>query len=89
MDTTPTVRCTLARLMQEKSKRDGVTLTKYRLQKDTGLAAGTIQRYFEGKQGYYDSDTLGILCKYFQCQIGDLLEYVEEAPKPEDLNPLQ
>ena len=61
-------------------KLNGAELTSYKLKKmkDPIIAQATLTRLRHGTGGI-DSNTLNRLCKYFDCQPGDLMEY---APDP-------
>lgn len=50
--------------------------TTYRLRKDRLLSEGAIQSLREGK--YISFDNLDTLCKLLGCNVGDILDYVEE-----------
>lgn len=78
------IRCHLAQLMEQKSARDGRKLTKHRLHVETGIAPGTISEYYDGQRGQYDARVVSILCAYFGCTVGDLLEYVGDTSGQQD-----
>ncbi|MGO3752016.1 MAG: helix-turn-helix domain-containing protein [Peptoniphilaceae bacterium] len=48
-------------------------MNKTDLQKCVGITSRTIAKM--GKDENVNMDTLGKLCEYFQCDIGDILEY--------------
>lgn len=51
------------------------------VQRDTGLARNTIAGLYQETTTRIDLATLDALCKHYDCQVGDLLEYLkEEAP---------
>lgn len=60
----------------EKLKSAGLTSYQLRKMKDPIIAQYTLTRLKRG-QGGIDSNTLNRLCKYFDCQPGDLMEYVK------------
>lgn len=39
----------------------------------TGVAESTISQYMNDGVKYYDSDTLERLCKYYNCEPGDII----------------
>lgn len=47
------------------------------LEKETGLSRRTLAKIYNGEGGGIDYDTLDALCRYFNCSVGDLLEWVE------------
>lgn len=66
------IRCKLLQLMAGKGIRQISTLTE-----ETGINRKTLTFLVENKMKRYDADVLSRLCKYFGCQIDDILEYVE------------
>ncbi|KAF5034207.1 Cro/C1-type HTH DNA-binding domain protein [anaerobic digester metagenome] len=60
-------------------KLKSVELSSYRLKKmkDPIIAQATLTR-LKREEGGIDSNTLNRLCKYFDCQPGDLMEYVPD-----------
>ncbi len=63
----------------EKLKSAGISSYKLRKMKDPIIAQYTLTRLKKGVGGI-DNNTLNRLCKYFDCQPGDLMEYI---PDPE------
>lgn len=66
------IRCKLSALMGEN---------RYNIQdvyEKTGLSRGTISNLYHDKMQRIDYDTLGKLCKLFNCTVGDILEYYTE-----------
>ena len=63
------IRCKLSVLMGEK---------RYNIQdvyEKTGLSRGTISNLYHDKMQRIDYETLNKLCKLFNCNVGDLIEY--------------
>ena len=46
--------------------------------KKTGMSASTISNIYNEKIKRLDFDTLEKLCKLFNCQVSDLIEYIPE-----------
>ncbi|MDN6286359.1 MAG: helix-turn-helix transcriptional regulator [Corynebacterium casei] len=66
------IRCHLARLMGEhKMKIVDVA-------RETGLNRNTVTLLYKETAQRIDLDALAKLCQLFQCEVGDLLEYVLE-----------
>jgi putative transcriptional regulator len=66
------IRTKLAELMgQHKVKSFTV------IEKETGISRRTIAKIYNGEGGGIDYDTLDALCRFFNCDVGDLLEYKE------------
>lgn len=52
--------------------------TMTELSAKTGLDKNTISNWYNQKLKRYSTDTLNTLCNFFNCQVGDLLIYVQE-----------
>jgi len=66
------IYCRLSTLMGEK---------RYKIQdvfEQTGLSRATISNLYHDRMQRIDYETLGKLCKLFDCAVGDILEYVNE-----------
>ena len=79
------VRSNLAQLIDQKSKRDGIQLSQYRLSQETGVSLNAIKRYLRGVPGYFDKNVVAALCEYFQCQVGDLLSVEEKGAAAQNI----
>lgn len=66
----PIVYNKLLTLMKEKG------VTSYTVKKDNIIGQASYKKIKEG--GDIDTRTISKLCKYFDCQPGDILEYVPE-----------
>jgi len=74
--------CKLRRLRFEKEEATGQKLTYERLTEETGLAPSTLSRLLKpGAIDRIDGNTLDALCRYFNCGVGDLLEYQPDGTK--------
>ena len=60
--------CRLAVLMAEKDPQ----LSQRRLAEETGLSPTTVHRLFTNNFGRVDTNTIEVLCNYFDKDIGDL-----------------
>lgn len=66
------IKCHLSRLMGEhKLKIADVA-------RETGINRGTITRLYQETAVRVELEVIEKLCELFGCQVGDLLEYVEE-----------
>ena len=45
----------------------------------TGLARSTIANLYHDKTQRIDYDTMDKLCKLFECNVGDLIEYYDQV----------
>lgn len=70
--------CRLAVLMAEKDPQ----LSQRQLARDTNLDITTINRLFTNNFGRVDTNTVEILCDYFQREVGDLFEVREPENIP-------
>ena len=68
----------------EKEEREGRKLTYEVLESETGLAPTTLARLLKHGERVdrIDGKTLDVLCRYFGCNVGELLNYVPEADAP-------
>ena len=60
--------CRLAVLMAEKDPQ----LSQRQLAQETGLSPTTVHKLFTNKFGRVDTNTIEVLCSYFDKDIGDL-----------------
>lgn len=67
------IKCHLSRLMGERK------LKISEVARDTGINRGTLTRLYHETAERIELDALNVLCKYFQCELGDLLEFVPDA----------
>ena len=73
------IKIHLSRLLGEHKKRIAD------LQRDTGLARNTLAGLYRDDVARIDRNTLNLLCAYFNCGVGDLIEWVPDAPQPDKL----
>ena len=78
------IRSRLKRLRLDKEEREGRKLSYQVISKETGLSQGVLVRLMNSNFERVETPTLNALCHYFACGIGDLLEYVPEAPPSEE-----
>lgn len=67
------IKSNLAMLMAEKKIRSLNKLTKA-----TGVSGPTLARLYDGTNVRIDYSTIEALCRFFDCKIGDLIEYVPD-----------
>lgn len=73
------------RLRFEKEEREKRKLTYLVIQKETGLAAATISAMLKPEPlDRISAHTISVLCRYFECGVGDLLQYVPDATGEEE-----
>lgn len=70
------IKCNLSTLMGQN---------RYNIQEvyeQTGLSRATISNLYHDKMQRIDYETLSKLCKLFECQVGEILQYVgDEQPQ--------
>lgn len=66
------IKCNLSRIMGERR------LKVSDLARETGINRGTITRLYNETAIRVDFNVLEALCRYFECQVGDLIEVKEE-----------
>ena len=69
------IKVHLSRLLGEHKKRVAD------LQRETGLARNTLSGLYFETSTRVDFDTINALCRYFNCQVADLLEFVPDTSK--------
>lgn len=55
--------------------------TMQEISKKTKIDKNTISNWYNQKITRFSSETLNTLCKFFNCQVGDLLIYVPDDKK--------
>lgn len=56
----------------------GRNLTNREIAQAVGVSEDAMSRWLQGEITRFDADVLSGLCAYFDCQVGDLLEYVPD-----------
>jgi putative transcriptional regulator len=75
------VNSRLGVLVQERQIRQGGRRLGIRaLAAASGASVSTVQRLMNNKIKRVPLDDLALLCKYFRCQVGDILEYTSDDP---------
>ena len=67
-----TIRIHLSRLVGEQKEKIAD------LQRATGLARNTLSGLYKEDVARVDLETLNKLCKHFECEIADLLEFIPD-----------
>ncbi len=66
------VKCRLSRLMGERR----INISD--LVRETDINRGTINRLYHEKVSRIDLSHVDTLCKYFECEVGELFEYIKD-----------
>ncbi len=64
------IKCHLSRIMGERK------LKIIDVARDTGINRGTITRLYHETASRVELEVIEALCRYFDCQVGDLFEYL-------------
>ncbi len=72
------IRYRIQELLAEKQFRDGRRVTLMELSEATGISRVTLSKMIN-QRGYSTlTDHLNRLCRYFNCRLEDLAEYVQD-----------
>jgi len=63
------ISCKLKLLLKQRK------LTRYRLQKMSGISYPTLHALYRDKNRFYSAQVLDKLCRTLRCQPGDILEW--------------
>lgn len=66
------IKCHLSKIMGERK------LKISEVARDTGINRGTITRLYKETATRVELDVINGLCKYLQCSMSDLFEYIED-----------
>ena len=75
------IRSNLDLLRVQKERRESRKLPYRVIAEETGLSQGVLVRLMGQTFDKVEKGTLGTLCAYFGCGIGDILEYVPEESR--------
>ncbi len=73
------IRYRLRELMADYQFRTGARLTFDELAKETEIHRTTLSKIANTRSYNTTTDNIDKLCRFFKCQIGDLMEYVEQV----------
>ena len=74
------IQCRLRELMAEKSRNDGQKVTYEDIRRVTGISPNTLSNLAQPiLPKMIGISVIDRLCKYFDCQLGDLLVYIKES----------
>lgn len=72
------IRVLLKQLLDEKSFREKRRITLGEVSETTGISRATLTRVANVPGYNTNTDTIDLLCEYFECSPGDILARVEE-----------
>lgn len=73
------IRYRLREKMADHQFKTGVRLTFDKLAAATGIHRTTLSKIANHRGYNTTTDNIERLCKFFECQVGDLMEYVEQS----------
>ncbi len=72
------IRFRLKELIADREFKGGKRITFEEIAQNTGIHRTTLSK-IAGTRGYNTTtDNIDLLCKYFGCKVGDLMEYVPD-----------
>ncbi|GAA3893173.1 hypothetical protein GCM10022228_00320 [Halomonas cibimaris] len=71
------IKCHLSRIMGERK------LKIVDVARDTGINRGTVTRLYHETASRVELEVVAELCRYFDCQVGELFEYVPLSKRSE------
>lgn len=66
-------------LISVKEQKEGRQITYATIMAETGVSTNTITKVAKGTFKMIGKVTLDKLCRYFDCQVNDILEYVPDS----------
>ena len=72
------IRSNIGVLIAQKAAREGRKLPYRVVTGETRLSSGVLTRLVNSDFDRVERGTLDTLCRYFECGVGDLLQYVPE-----------
>ena len=72
------IRFRLKELLAEKEFNEGRVLTLVELSKETGIHRATLSKIANEKGCNTVTENIDKLCAYFQCSVGQVMEFVPE-----------
>lgn len=74
----------LPALIGQKQSQENRVINVKILSQETGISRQTLYKWLEGKLDRFEAETIEKLCRYFHCDIGDLLTIVNGSTKTEE-----
>jgi putative transcriptional regulator len=75
------IRVRLRELIAEKHYREGQLTTITEIARVIGVHRTTLTKMASNPESHTSTETLDLLCGYFNCRVDQLLEYVPGPPK--------
>ena len=77
------IRFKIQELLAEKQFKEGKRVTLIEVSEATGINRMTISRMINNRGYSTVTDNLDKLCKFFNCRLEDIAEYVSDSSKSE------
>ncbi len=71
----------LAALMGDKQSRENRIINVVTVSKETGIPKQTLYNWINGDTSMFAGPIIEKLCRYFECNVGDLLTLVDKIPE--------
>ncbi|WP_163937548.1 helix-turn-helix transcriptional regulator [Paraferrimonas sp. SM1919] len=71
------IRFYIKELISEKSFREGQVITISEVAQHTGIHRMTLSKMVNKKGSSVTTDNIDKLCKYFECEVSDVMRYVD------------
>ena len=66
------------RQWNQKEAKENRRITLTEISEETGVGWGTVNRWKRADIDRFDASVLSAFCAYFECGVGDLLEYLPD-----------
>ncbi len=73
------IRSRFKLLLAEREMREGRKISYEEISRQTGVSPGSLSGLATNSTQRFDGWVLSALCKYFSCNIGDLLTYMPDG----------
>ena len=74
------IRFRLLELMADYQYKNGRKLTFDELAEKTQIHRATLSKIANQRNAHTRTENIDRLCKFFQCQVGDIMEYEDDEP---------
>lgn len=66
-------------LLIEKEKRESRRISQRKMEAESGVSRTSLKNWLRGDATKYEQQQVLALCRYFNCEVGDLLQIDESA----------
>lgn len=78
------IRIKLRHLLEDKAFSEKRKITLNEVSEKTGISRATLNRVANVIGYNTNTDTINLLCQYFECDLCELCEYINDSEKKED-----